>query len=339
MDGLLQEVASKRKAINDGPRPTKYMRRGDIERLQQEEDDRERERKDAEARDAEAQRVAQAPSREATNSPHPDRDVDSSKPETAQFNISNEETIRRLRSKGQPIRLFAESDKDRRLRLRALELIEEKDHDRQGGQNDFKKALEDVENVEREMKAKGTKGKKRDEAEQSTNSVLDLSLVKSDPDKLYPLIYYALKRTLREWGEAMEDRPESVKRTTQGKLAAATQVQSAEYLKPLFKTLRARSLPADVLGRMAEIVHYMQKRQYQRANDSYLRLSIGNAPWPIGVTMVGIHERSAREKISSDQVAHVLNDEVSRKYIQSLKRLLTFSQTKYPPEDVSQLMG
>lgn len=31
----------------------------------------------------------------------------------------------------------------------------------------------------------------------------------------------------------------------------------------------------------------MQKRQYQRANDSYLRLSIGNAPWPIGVTMVG----------------------------------------------------
>jgi hypothetical protein len=37
-----------------------------------------------------------------------------------------------------------------------------------------------------------------------------------------------------------------------------------------------------------------------------------------------IHERSAREKISTDQVAHVLNDEVSRKYIQSLKRFVTF---------------
>jgi hypothetical protein len=36
-----------------------------------------------------------------------------------------------------------------------------------------------------------------------------------------------------------------------------------------------------------------------------------------------IHERSAREKISTDQVAHVLNDEVSRKYIQSLKRYVT----------------
>ncbi|KAK7454547.1 hypothetical protein VKT23_011300 [Stygiomarasmius scandens] len=272
-------------------------------------------------------------------SPSPAVDSDGTPAPEPSFNISNEETIRRLRAKGQPIRLFAESDKERRLRLRALELIEEKGHDQKAGQNDFKKALEDVENVERELKSKSSKEKKKDDSELYDGGVLDLELVKTDPDKLYPLIYYALKRVLKEWAEAMDERPEHIKRTNQGKLAAATQVQSAEYLKPLFKQLRSRNLPSDVLARIAEIVHYMQKRQYQKANDSYLRLSIGNAPWPIGVTMVGIHERSAREKISSDQVAHVLNDEVSRKYIQSLKRLLTFSQTKYPPEDVSQLMG
>jgi pre-mRNA-splicing factor 18 len=39
------------------------------------------------------------------------------------------------------------------------------------------------------------------------NGVLDLGLVKSDPDKLYPIIYYALKRTLKEWEEAMDERP------------------------------------------------------------------------------------------------------------------------------------
>ncbi|KAK0469972.1 Prp18 domain-containing protein [Desarmillaria tabescens] len=352
MDALKAEIASKRKALEGGSseRPTKYMRRGDLERLKEEQERKEREeaeakeqatREEAEAKAA-AAKAAKASAR-SSNSPHPSslaRDTDSPKPESS-FNISVEETIRRLRAKGQPIRLFAELDKDRRLRLRALELIEEKGHDRQGGQNDFKKALEDVENVEREMKSIGTlnKGKKKEESELASNTVLDLDLVKTDPDKLYPIIYYALKRVLKEWGEAMDERPDHIKRTHQGKLAAATQVQSAEYLKPLFKQLRSRSLPSDVLARMAEIVHHMQKRQYQRANDAYLRLSIGNAPWPIGVTMVGIHERSAREKISSDQVAHVLNDEVSRKYIQSLKRLLTFSQTKYPPEDVSQLMG
>jgi pre-mRNA-splicing factor 18 len=29
----------------------------------------------------------------------------------------------------------------------------------------------------------------------------------------------------------------------------------------------------------------------------YMGVSIGNAAWPIGVTQVGLHERSAREKI------------------------------------------
>jgi pre-mRNA-splicing factor 18 len=65
-----------------------------------------------------------------------------------------------LRQKGQPIRLFAESDKERRLRLRALELIEERGTERHGGQNDFKKAMEDVENVGRELDAKNKGGKK-----------------------------------------------------------------------------------------------------------------------------------------------------------------------------------
>jgi pre-mRNA-splicing factor 18 len=133
------------------------------------------------------------------------------------FNISNEETIRRLRAKGQPVRLFGESDKDRRLRLRALELIEEKGHERVGGQNDFRKALEDVESAERLMRDRNAnstagdegKGKKKDGSAsgESEIAVLDLALIKTDPDKLYPVIYYALKRVLKEWGESMGERP------------------------------------------------------------------------------------------------------------------------------------
>ncbi|EJD06495.1 Prp18-domain-containing protein [Fomitiporia mediterranea MF3/22] len=334
------------------------MRRGELEKLKAEQERREKEEKEKqrhkqeqEEREAKEAKEKLKAARAFSNSPMPPESSGSAResalgspaPETGGFNISNEDAIRRLRAKGQPIRLFGETDRERRLRLRALELIEEKGHDRHGGQNDFKKALEDVETNELEAKAKGKEREKdpknKDDADTSGTVIIDPDLIKTDPDKLYPLIYYALKKTLREWGEAMDERPEHIKRSTQGKLAAATQVQSAQYLKPLFKSLRSRNLPADVLARIAEIVYYMQKRQYQRANDSYLRLSIGNAPWPIGVTMVGIHERSAREKIATDQVAHVLNDEVSRKYIQSLKRLLTFSQTKYPPDDLTQLMG
>jgi len=122
--------------------------------------------------------------------------------------------VRRLRAKGQPIRLFGESDKERRLRLRALELIEEKGHDRAGGQNDFRKALEDVESAERELKDKNGsvgpaegKGKKKGDSPSGESAVLDLNLVKTDPDKLYPIIYYALKRVLKEWEESLAERP------------------------------------------------------------------------------------------------------------------------------------
>lgn len=60
----------------------------------------------------------------------------------------------------------------------------------------------------------------------------------------------------------------------------------------------------------------------------------GNNPWPIGVTSVGIHERSAREKISHvmNGGAHIMNDEATRKYLQAVKRLLTFVQRAYPTD-------
>lgn len=61
-------------------------------------------------------------------------------------------------------------------------------------------------------------------------------------------------------------------------------------------------------------------------------MAIGNSPWPIGVTMVGIHARTGREKIFSKNVAHVMNDETQRKYIQALKRLMTKCQEYYPTD-------
>jgi pre-mRNA-splicing factor 18 len=41
---------------------------------------------------------------------------------------------------------------------------------------------------------------------------------------------------------------------------------------------------------------------------------------------VGIHARPGRERIASKHVAHVLNDETQRKYIQAIKRLISKCQ-------------
>lgn len=151
---------------------------------------------------------------------------------------------------------------------------------------------------------------------------------------------------LKAWASALATRTEATKRTLTGQAAANSMTQALAHLTPLFRKLEKlpkdpSQLPDDLLEPMVEIVRAAQERRYVDANDGYLRLSIGKAAWPIGVTMVGIHERSAREKLheSDKGKAHIMSDEVTRKFLQSIKRCLSFAQTRWPPEDMGQLMG
>ncbi|KAJ9667235.1 hypothetical protein H2201_002756 [Coniosporium apollinis] len=146
---------------------------------------------------------------------------------------------------------------------------------------------------------------------------------------------------LREWEVALAQRPLEIKTSFQGKAAYNAMVQARENMRPLFKKLEKGELEESILEPVVEIVKAAQERRYVDANDGYLRLSIGKAAWPIGVTMVGIHERSAREKLheSDKGSAHIMSDEVTRKLLQSIKRCLSFAQTRWPPDDQLQLMG
>ncbi|KAL8729387.1 MAG: hypothetical protein Q9166_004780 [cf. Caloplaca sp. 2 TL-2023] len=146
---------------------------------------------------------------------------------------------------------------------------------------------------------------------------------------------------LAEWSHALSTRPDFVKQSFQGKAALGAMQQSLANLKPLFQKMETQTLEESILEPVLEIVRAAQERRYVDANDGYLRLSIGKAAWPIGVTMVGIHERSAREKLheSDKGQAHIMSDEVTRKFLQSIKRCLSFAQTRWPPEDQGQLMG
>jgi pre-mRNA-splicing factor 18 len=311
--------------------------------------------------------------------------------------ISNEEVIRRLRARRQPIRLFGETDERRIHRLRTIESIE---HEGEGQRNDFMRTVakldvtldlealrrrkadssedrdtlttsvgnsnrstipnqydtihlmnppcnKDDDDADKEKSATAhgpphqspTSSKVKEDKNPMNQVLLNMpisaKMMLGDRSFLCRLIRHYLKRLISEWQEELDARPDLVKRSTQGKLVAATLHQTNDYIQPLFVMLKDRTIPDDILQHVATICELMQQREYVKASDCYYLLSIGNAPWPIGVTMVGIHERSAREKISSSQVAHVLNDERQRKWIQSLKRLMTFSQKRYPPEDPS----
>lgn len=139
------------------------------------------------------------------------------------FNITREEVIRRLRAKGQPIRLFGETDKQCKIRLRALELMEEQSEEvqqglddddeyitntclqQQGQRNDYMRKLEEMEEGMRLEALKQKAGvpdekkinKKLKKAELIVEPI-DLGLLQSDLDRLFAQIYSYL---VVSWGK------------------------------------------------------------------------------------------------------------------------------------------
>ncbi|XP_059672512.1 pre-mRNA-splicing factor 18 isoform X4 [Numenius arquata] len=230
--------------------------------------------------------------------------------------LSRQEVIRRLRERGEPIRLFGETDYDAFQRLRKIEILAPEVN--KGLRNDLKAALDKIDQQYLNEIVGGQEAGDDDSQndlkvhEENTTieelEALGESLGRGDDHYDMDIITKFLKFLLGVWAKELNAREDYVKRGVQGKLNSATQKQTESYLRPLFRKLR------------------------KRANDAYLQMAIGNAPWPIGVTMVGIHARTGREKIFSKHVAHVLNDETQRKYIQGLKRLMTICQKHFPTD-------
>ncbi|XP_061107445.1 pre-mRNA-splicing factor 18 isoform X2 [Conger conger] len=252
--------------------------------------------------------------------------------------LSRQEVIRRLRERGEPVRLFGESDYEAFQRLRKIEILAPEVN--KGLRNDLKAAMDKIDQQYLNEIVGGQEAGEVDtqhdlKVHEENTTIEELeALGKSlgtadDHDRDMDIINKVLKFLLGVWAKDLNSREDHVKRSVQGKLASATQKQTESYLKPLFRKLRKKSLPADIKESITDIIKFMLEREYVKANDAYLQMAIGNAPWPIGVTMVGIHARTGREKIFSKHVAHVLNDETQRKYIQGLKRLMTICQKHF----------
>ncbi len=58
-----------------------------------------------------------------------------------------------------------------------------------------------------------------------------------------------------------------------------------------------QALPDGILNNLVDMINFMKEGEFVKANDIYILTAIGNAPWPIGLTMVGIHERSGNLRV------------------------------------------
>ncbi|XP_012692828.1 pre-mRNA-splicing factor 18 isoform X2 [Clupea harengus] len=329
MDFLKAEIARKRKLMEEKDLMDdnkKYFKRSDLAR-KEEEDYYKRCGYKVEPK---------APEAKASSSSNPKLELEMAE-ERLPMTLSRQEVIRRLRERGEPIRLFAESDYDGFQRLRKIEI--QAPEVNKGLRNDLKAAMDKIDaqylNEIVGLQEPGEVDTQHDLKVHEENTTIEElealgeSLSKGDDNGDMDIIDKVLKFLLGVWAKDLNSREDHIKRSVQGKLASATQKQTESYLKPLFRKLRKKNLPADIKESITDIIKFMLQREYVKANDAYLQMAIGNAPWPIGVTMVGIHARTGREKIFSKHVAHVLNDETQRKYIQGLKRLMTICQKHF----------
>ncbi|XP_031237748.1 pre-mRNA-splicing factor 18-like [Mastomys coucha] len=254
--------------------------------------------------------------------------------------LSRPEVIRRLRERGELVRLFGETDYDAFQRLRTLEIRTPEGNE--SLRNDLKASLDKIDQQclneivgAQEAGEVDTQNDLKVQEENTTMEELEAlgeSLGTGEDPKDMDIITKVLKFLLGVWAKELNAREDYVKLSVQGKLNSATHKQTESYLRPLFRKFQQRNLPADIKGSITAIIKFLLQREYVKANDAYLHMAIGNAPWPIGVTMVGIHARTGREKIFSKHVAHVLNDETQQKYIQGLKRLMTICQKHFPTD-------
>jgi pre-mRNA-splicing factor 18 len=171
--------------------------------------------------------------------------------------------------------------------------------------------------------------------QQQQNKEREQHLTEEERNDKPKRIYRYFKTLIRQWEEDLNTRSESTKHTLAGKNETKTLKQCKDYIRPLFQLCKRRELDESLQNHLFKIVMNCEEGEFVKAHDAYLDVAIGRAAWPIGVTMVGIHARSGRAKIESANVAHVMNSELQRKYLTSVKRLMSYAQRKRGDVDPS----
>lgn len=229
--------------------------------------------------------------------------------------------------------------------------------------------LADFENLDDEIRERKRQLKEQKAKEKSLKYKEDRP--RESFESAAKFIMFAIKRWLYIWETDLAARDKSVAASLLGKDEASKHSEARHNVKPMIDDLKAGKLEKDILDKLERIIRLMQERyvifsllpvlevtrysllfacshslmlcplfpdhlpitsEYLKAHQLYLEMSIGNAAWPMGVTNVGIHQRSADSKISDSNVAHIMNDERKRKYITSVLRLMTYCQQKYPTD-------
>lgn len=301
MDFLTGEIAKlKRKAPTS---EDKYIKRSEIEAQRRAEYRQEQERILIQRRDRDLEKLQHLKEHESAKRRKIER-----QPEKIELDA---QAIRQgLIELKEPVRLFGETEKDVEKRLALIKGRNERHSELTGGITD------------------------RLYSEPPDSSLPDRQAIKIDPEWLTGdeestnRLQENLSLTLRIYIKQWHDDAKNEAASGDGQ-SLNLFMRAKEHLARLLSRLKARNLPRDILRNLCKICLALNLKDFTSANHAYLQMSIGKATWPVGITMVGIHERAQKERKRQEMDgAHILTDDTTRQWLQSLKRLITHLEKK-----------
>ena len=121
-----------------------------------------------------------------------------------------------------------------------------------------------------------------------------LEMIKGEKNRDFPDIcdevYLWITKILRDWGSEIENQyhDQMIRMNTSTKRIFDISEETASDFKGFEKVLKKRSGDKEMVTSIYHIMNCCLVRENIEANDKYIQLSIGNAPWPMGVAMLGI---------------------------------------------------
>lgn len=141
-----------------------------------------------------------------------------------------------------------------------------------GFRNDFQEAMEQVDQAYLNEILASSKPQNRDgkgDVKVPDEGVtyedlqkMSVKLNKGDRDFDLNVITQFIQFLVQMWGNQLNSRSTAEKMSTRGKMASATYAQTREYLKPLLRKLKNKSLPEDITDSLTDIVKHLLERNY-----------------------------------------------------------------------------
>uniref|UniRef100_A0A060SWP7 Pre-mRNA-splicing factor 18 n=1 Tax=Blastobotrys adeninivorans TaxID=409370 RepID=A0A060SWP7_BLAAD len=299
---LAKEIAKKRAEAGEGAQ-SKQINRGQLAKQQEQEywreqeearqrkEQREKRKREQEEQEREELRIKREKLRKRSA-----KNDDSNAGTDSDSPVPVKEVIDELRQLSEPVTLFGESDNDRFKRLQKI------------------KRRKEIERIRAEEKKR----------EEGVEFEIDPQDIRDNVEKVNLQVRAYLRYLLALWKEVLE-RNMAKDDDSDGGLEILHQTE--DEVEILLNRMRDKKLEPTVVTSVSTMLHYIQQKNYRLANDSYIKMSIGTAAWPVGIVSVGLHDRAPEERFSGgNDDAQIMKDESTRRWLTAVKRLLTFAE-------------